>query len=194
MTVVVCEWDLLYNIIIMMKTLLKRGFTLMEILMTIAILAIFMVIAMPNFINVLENDSIVNMTNDVVFALKMARSEAIKRDVPVSVCATSDNTYTACGNNWNLGWMVFVNPTGGTTLSNTATAPLLRTEAITDQNATITSAPSVNIITYTGTGIAATNSGNVTFTIKATGCTGDSGRQVAISLSGNPVVTNVNCP
>ena len=177
-----------------MRIKIIRGFTLIELMVTILVLGIFMAIAMPDFTAVIENDSITNMSNDLITSLNMARSEAIKRDVPVSVCATADNTYSSCGANWDLGWIVFVNPTGGSVLSNTAAAPLLRTIAVTNQNATISTAPAVDIITYNGSGFTATSSSNVTFTVKATGCTTDSGRSIALNAVGHPVVTNISCP
>ncbi len=171
-----------------------RGFTLYELIITIAIFAIVMVIAIPDYTSTIQNNNIKSISNNLTISLLYARSEAMKRDVPVSVCATADNTYSACGSQWKLGWMVFVNPTSGSSLSNTATAPLIRTEEITDQNATIAVSPSVNIITYNGSGFPNTSSGNVAFTIKATGCTIDSGRLVTVSLTGRPVITNVTCP
>ena len=166
----------------------------MELIITIAILAIVMAIAIPSFTSTIQNSTIASTSNDLVYALNYARSEAMKRDVPVSVCAPTDSTYSACGSSWNLGWMVFVNPTGGSVLSNTATAPTLRVQAITDQSLTITTAPSIGIATYNGNGFPATNTGNAVFTIKATGCNATAGRQITVSLTGNPTVAAVTCP
>ncbi|MBS0289913.1 MAG: GspH/FimT family pseudopilin [Proteobacteria bacterium] len=177
-----------------MKIVSKSGFTLIELIITIAVLAIVLAIAIPAFTSTIQNNLIASTNNDLISALMYARSEAMKRNVPVSVCAPSDNTYTACGGSWNLGWIIFVNPTGGSALSNTTSAPMLRTQQITDQTISITTSPSVSIATYNGSGFPATNTGNVAFTIKATGCTIDSGRQITISLTGRPAVTNVTCP
>ncbi len=177
-----------------MITFHNRGFTLIEPMITIVILAIVMLLAVPSFTSTIRNNSIANMSNNMVASLNYARSEAIKRGVPVSVCATADSNYTSCGSSWNLGWMIFVNPTGGSTLSNTATAPTLKVEKITDQSATISASPSVGIATYTSSGFPATNTGNVTLTIKSTGCTADAGRQINISVTGRPVVSAVSCP
>ncbi|MGD9591936.1 MAG: GspH/FimT family pseudopilin [Candidatus Berkiella sp.] len=174
--------------------LIKRGFTLVELMVTIAVLTVVMLLAIPDFTSMIRNNSIASMNNNLLAALNFARSEAVKRAVPVSVCATQDANFTACGSNWSLGWMIFVNPTGGTTLSNTSTAPLLKVEKITDQSATITTSPNVGIATYTSTGFPTSNTGNVSFTIKSTGCTGDAGRLVTISVTGRPSAVNVSCP
>jgi type IV fimbrial biogenesis protein FimT len=171
-----------------------RGFTLIELIVTIAILAIVMALAVPDFTSTIQNNTIASVNNNLVNSLNYARSEAMKRGVPVSVCATSDNSYSACGSQWQLGWMVFVNPTGGSSLSNTSAAPTLRVEKITDQNVTISVSPSINIATYNSTGFPNASTGNVAFTIKATGCTTDAGRRLTISLTGRPVIANVTCP
>ncbi|MBS0287752.1 MAG: GspH/FimT family pseudopilin [Proteobacteria bacterium] len=172
----------------------KHGFTLIELMVTISILAIVMLLAIPDFTSTIKRNTISNMSNDLITSLNYARSEAIKRGVSVSVCATQDANYGACGSSWNLGWLIFVNPTGGSTLTNTATAPLLKIQKITDQNATIAVAPNVGITTYNSSGFPATATANVNFTIKSTGCTGDAGRIISISATGRPSSASTNCP
>lgn len=171
-----------------------RGFTLIELVVTISILGIIMAIAIPSFTSIIKNNTIISISNNMITSLNYARSEAIKRNIPVSICAPSDANYTACGNSWNLGWLIFVNPNNANVIVNTAAAPLLRVEAITDQNVTLTTNPNVGIVTYNGSGFPTQNTANVAFTIKATGCTGDAGRQIAISMTGRATVTNVTCP
>ena len=92
----------------------QKGLTLIELLVTIAILAIVLSMAVPNFITFVQNSRLVGQTNDLVTALNYARNEAIKRGVRVSVCSRLDNT-TCSGAavfNWDMGWLVFVNPNG----------------------------------------------------------------------------------
>lgn len=167
-----------------------RGFTLIEIIITVVLLGIVIAIAIPDFTSTIQNNAINSASARFISSISLARSEAIKRDVPVSICATSDQNFNSCGSNWNLGWIVFVNPTGGSSLS----APLLRVENLNSNAMNITVSPAVNIATYNGSGFAANNTKNVAFTIKATGCTADAGRRITISVTGRPVVSNVNCP
>ncbi len=173
-----------------MKQQITRGFTLIELMIAVSILAVVMLLAIPDFNSMIRNNSIASMNNTLLSALNFARSEAIKRGVSVSVCATQDANFSACGSAWNIGWIVFVNPTAGNALAN----PALRVDRITDQNATIAASPNVGIATYTSTGFPTTATGNVSFTIKSTGCTGDAGRTVTISVTGRPSATAVNCP
>ncbi len=163
-------------------------------MVTVAVVAIVVFLAVPDFTSMMKNNSIANTSNDLIASLNYARSEAVKRGVPVSVCATQDANYAACGSNWNLGWLVFVNPTGGSSLSNTAAAPLLKVQTITDQTATIATSSSANIATFNSSGFPATASANLSFTIKSTGCTADAGRIVRISTTGRPSASSTTCP
>lgn len=179
-----------------MKKLKKSiiGFTLIELITALAILGIFLAIAIPNYAAIVQNNAIRVASNDLMAALMLARTEAVKRNVPVSICATSDQNFSACGSNWRLGWLVFVNPTGGTTLVNTPTAPLLRVVPINNPNITVTFSPNKNIITYQGTGFPSTSTGALTITIKSSSCSGNAGRNLALSITGNPTATSVSCP
>jgi len=169
------------------------GFTLMELLITIAIMAVFLAVAVPSFYTVIQNNYSNSVNRDFIASLQYARSEAIKRSTSVSVCATSDSSFTACGTNWSLGWIVFAD-VNGNGVYNAGTDTILRAIALGGKNASITSTPSVNSATYTNTGFSAANTSNVTFTVSATGCSGPYAHQVAISITGRPVLTDINCP
>lgn len=169
------------------------GFTLIELIIVVSMMAIVMAIAIPSFQSTIQNNYSVSTSNQLVNSFNFARSEAIKRNLPVSVCATADGTFTSCGSAWTTGWIIFVD-TAGNGVYNSGTDTILRTELLTGSNATITSSPSINVATYNGSGFAASSTTNVTFTVKATGCTGTSGRTIAISMTGRLLVTSVACP
>jgi type IV fimbrial biogenesis protein FimT len=170
---------------------LQKGFNLVELLVGIAILAILLVMAAPSFYGLIQNDFSITLSNNMITSLNYARSEAIKRGSNVSVCASSDTSFTSCGTNWANGWIVFLNPTGSNAIS---TATVLRTQSVDRTGATITTAPSMSIATYTSNGFATNTTSNVTMTIKTSGCTADYGRSIAISLTGRLSVSNVSCP
>lgn len=83
-----------------------RGFTVMELLVTVAVAAILMGIAAPGFQSQIQESRQKSRLYELNGALNYARSEAIKRSSRVSVCARSTNT--RCGTNWNDGWIVYI--------------------------------------------------------------------------------------
>lgn len=84
-----------------------RGFTLIELVVTVAVAAILGTIAIPSFETTIENNREVAQTNALLEALDLARSSAIKGggNWTATVCAGAT---TACsGTNWSNGWVVF---------------------------------------------------------------------------------------
>ena len=89
-----------------------RGMTLVELLVVIAIAAMLMGIAAPSFQQTFSETRVATRANELVSALAMARSEAIRRNIRVTLCKTADISATplACDEHasWNQGWILFV--------------------------------------------------------------------------------------
>lgn len=98
------------------------GVTLIELVMTLAISAILLTIAVPSFQSIVAMNRVSGITNELTASLQLARSEAIKRGRSVSVCKSSDldaaitATAPACATatttTWPDGWLVFVDVNG----------------------------------------------------------------------------------
>lgn len=78
-----------------------RGFTLMELMVTIAIVGILAMLAAPSFVDYRRNAALASATASLVGALATARSEALKRNADVLVAPVA-------GEDWSGGWRVFV--------------------------------------------------------------------------------------
>ncbi len=82
------------------------GFTLVELVVTLAVVSILVSMAAPSFSTFVKNARMVSQTNDIVAALNTARSEAVTRGIPVSICP-SDDGLDCTGVAWDQGWIVF---------------------------------------------------------------------------------------
>jgi type IV fimbrial biogenesis protein FimT len=102
------------------------GFTLWELLNTLAVAGVLLGLAVPSFRSFVLDSRLTADVNAFVLAVQMARSEAAKRGEIVIVCKTAD--LIRCGGNeldFDAGWMVFVNSDGLLPPARSATEPLL---------------------------------------------------------------------
>jgi len=89
----------------------SAGFTLVELIVSVTVLGILLGLAVPQFTDFLRNSRRTAVLNELVGSLTLARTEAIRRGVPVSVCKTIDGTacVSGAGDTWAAGWLIFVN-------------------------------------------------------------------------------------
>jgi type IV fimbrial biogenesis protein FimT len=86
----------------------SRGFTLIEAMVTIVLLAVFVSTAVPSYQWLLTRNRVVSEINSFVATLQLARTEAIKRGQTVRVCTSSSGTGCSTSADWDDGWLVFV--------------------------------------------------------------------------------------
>lgn len=143
----------------------ERGFTLVELMVAIAIFGILAAIALPNFSQMIESQKVRGASSDLFASLIFARSEAIKRNTTVSVIKT--------GAAWEAGWTV---QTGGAVLKRQ------------DPMTTITISSTGSTVIFGGNGRPTAASDIGTFMVYVTARPGGIARCVSLSLSGLPAV------
>jgi len=86
------------------------GFTLLELMISIALIGILLALAGPSFREFTSSNRVTAANNDLITALNLARGEASRRSIPVTICASADGATCGAATNWASGWIVFQNP------------------------------------------------------------------------------------
>ncbi len=163
-----------------------HGVSLIELVVTLAILAILAAVAAPSFITTLQGARISNGVNAMVGDLQLARSEAIQRGLPVSVCESADGSTCAAVNAWQHGWIVFADDNGSG--ARDEGEPLLRVRSALSGGTTFTSAQNASAITYGRDGFARNlAAGGVTLAMHTTPANAALTRCVAVSQVGRQI-------
>jgi type IV fimbrial biogenesis protein FimT len=83
------------------------GFTLVEFLVTLAILSILTTVAVSQLSSMVESSQMRALNNDLLAHLRLARSEAIVRGGRVVICTASSDSTCSTTTGWHQGWLVF---------------------------------------------------------------------------------------
>jgi type IV fimbrial biogenesis protein FimT len=142
---------------------MPKGFTLLELMVTLAVLGIILGLAVPSMRQFILNQRVVNASYDLSGAMQFARSEATKRKVDVVISQAAGG--------WQNGWNIV----------NSADNSVLRTH---DPFPDLAVTASLTSITYRHTGRTTTAAG-ATFTLDASPATsGVKSRCLMLNLSG----------
>lgn len=87
-----------------------HGFTLIELMVAVAVLAILAALAFPSFQYSLRNNRVAALNNEVIGLVNLARSEAIRSGSGGGVCGSSAGT--SCDGNWAGGMLAFADADG----------------------------------------------------------------------------------
>ena len=170
-----------------------RGVTLVELLVTLAIGSILLAIAIPGYAYLINASRLTSVTNDLVTAIHLTRSEAIKRGTRVTVCKTSnpmaDPPACDAAAEWHDGWLVFVD--GGTRGVIDSGDTLLRVQNQAPSEATITANNYKRYISYMPNGSSRSSSGLANGTIFI--CVAGNRRDIIINTTGRPRLSTNIC-
>lgn len=160
----------------------QRGFTLMELMVVLAIVGVIMGLAVPNFGVYIRNSRLTAAANDLLGSITRARTEAIKRQVPVAVCATSNPNAAVptCNDGPFTAWVVWVDADNDWVPDNNVNEPVLDRHPALDASLTVQS-DNDGRVKYLFTGFAAPASGGITPTSNIAMC---DDRGTALTIAG----------
>lgn len=136
-----------------------RGFTLMELLVTLAVAAVFVAIAVPSYRATINRNSVATQVNDFLTDLNYARSEAVTRGMIVRMCKSTDGTACATAGGWQQGWIIYTDVKND---KNPTTADILRVAGALGGGTTLLGNSHVkNDIHFRANGFALGNNGTI---------------------------------
>lgn len=101
------------------------GFTLIELMVTVAVAATVLTVGVPSFRELIKENRIATSANDFMAAIHMARSEAVTRGVRISLCKSANLADCTSSGGWEQGWMIFRDD-GATVGTKETTEEILR--------------------------------------------------------------------
>ncbi|MEA5124596.1 GspH/FimT family pseudopilin [Xanthomonas floridensis] len=160
----------------------SAGFTLVELMIAIVVLAILLTIAFPSFRGVIRSNRVASSTNETIGLLSLARSEAIRNRRGGGVCGSASGA--ACDNNWGAGMLAWADTDGDGAFKNGDT--VLRFVSI--DRSLASSGPSGAAIAFDGRGrrLAAINQ---QITLQPTMCDGQALRRT-LTVNGAGQITS----
>lgn len=175
----------------------NSGFTLPELMITIAIAGILLGVAIPSFTSIVASNRLTTHTNQLVTTLNLARSEAVKRGLRITICKSTDGATCVTTGDWSQGWIVFTDQNNNAAY-NSATETLLNAQGNAQGQITMTGNTNVdNYISYISTGQSQLTSGAFQAgTIKICDArTGEVGKNIVLSNTGRlKSESNITCP
>lgn len=149
------------------------GFTLVELMIVLAVLAVLMGLAVPSMGQFMLSGKLRAYSNEMVASVVLARSEAIKRNQPVRLCVANAAGTACASSSWESGWLVI---TSGNQV-------LHRQQPITDGYKILSA---VDELVFQPSGVGATQA--VFKVCRATPSVGNQERSVSVSATGRTSV------
>lgn len=182
----------------------RHGFTLIELVVVMALAAIMVTLAVPSFRGFFQNSQATTESNLLLSALTLARNSAVTQGVPVSVCAANSSRTNCAGSNtdWNQGWLVFTDggPNPGA-LDTSSSEKIIKIFPALGKKSNLTTGvaylqylPEGKLNTSLIPSTALNSSSMVEMKLTVAPCSGNRGRDVTVMLTGYASVSKVACP
>ena len=165
----------------------NKGFTLLELLVTVSIAAILLAVGVPSYVTFIDNNRVTSQANDLLYSFNMARSEATKRGAEVRVVSIG-------GSNWNAGWRVVANTNNDLDYDDPEDI-LMQRDALEGGSLAIvaTNSPTNTYVAFNARGSLSPNNASFIFTLEPTDCDAIDSRIISIQPNGRSSVSRGDC-
>jgi type IV fimbrial biogenesis protein FimT len=169
-------------------SLLGRGFTLTELLVVMAIVAVLATVGMPSMAAIIGSIRLSSASNVFLSNLHLARSEAIKRNSRVVLCKSADGISCAGTGGWEQGWIVFHDANNNSSLDS-GEAVIERARPLAGDLRFTGNFSVARYVSFVSTGATKLVSGSFqagTLTLCRQSATGGEARQIIVNAVGRP--------
>ncbi len=166
----------------------QHGVTLLELMIALSVLGILLAIGVPSYTSITRENQIASQSSNLLQTFTLARSEALKRGLRVSICPIANDDTSTCmaATDWAGGWMIFEDDFGGAGTLD----PGDRTLRLFAPAPGITITATAAAVTYLSTASA---QAGVTFNVSKNGCTGTQRRTVSVAATGRTSIARTTC-
>lgn len=162
-----------------------KGFTLVELMTVIAVVAILAAIALPSFQGSLRSNRVATASNELMASVALARTEAIRSRNPGVICTST--TGAGCDGDWNSGWLVWSDIDNSGTVNGAETVV-----RYVQGNPRLVLAGSATLMAFDGRGRAI--GGGQTISVQPEGDITEPLRCVIIGATGQTRIAHGACP
>ena len=159
------------------------GFTLIELIVTLAVAAILLALAAPSLVRVIQGARMAGELSSFASDLHYARSEAVRQGVNVSMCPSTTGTTCTGGVNWQAGWVVFSDPDASRSLED-GELILRRQQAWSGGDALESPSSTTAVLSFSRDGFAIGLPGSAVFSLRSPTLDATLTRCVTLSLAG----------
>lgn len=158
------------------------GFTLIELMIVLVVLAVLVSVAIPTFRDATLASRLNASANNMISSIHLARSEAIKRNAVMKICASTNSTSCTAGAAMEAGWIVMPAAAGA--------VPVLVQQAVSGGIRLIAKSGTTSIseIQFQPTGLGVTPTTVSILVCRATPSAGSQERLISVSATGKPSV------
>jgi type IV fimbrial biogenesis protein FimT len=169
----------------------QAAFTLMELMVALTVMAILCAYAVPSFRQYSRDSRASAAHNDLVTAFNLARSETLRRGVPIGVCASTNGADCSGSDDWSNGWVVFTDSTGAASDLDADDQVLQIWGGYTD-DITIEGQDGLEAVRYMNTGMLDAGA-PAQLELFPAGCQGDGKRAIEIAVAGSVSYAKTSC-